>query len=126
MGQGTFTAILWGTTNIRTLNNVSEEAWEKFDDIWVKYDAKISYECNDRYCGIMLLADGGMGGDTKLCKELDHFAIALARFPQKVEELIGAKNIERAKEKWDKLRDAARKIGIYAPPGEFIIINDYD
>jgi hypothetical protein len=135
MGQGLYSAILFGVT---------DDAWVPVGDeygepvMWymelesrlekeygVRFDN--AYESEDRFRGVIVaVSDPCVVWKHPIPELPDRFAVPLDGLAARLSGVLVPADIERAKVAWEMLRAGCRDHGVEVPEGGLIYVSDYD
>lgn len=130
MGQGHYTALVWGVTGdecgkINVEVDGYSEVAEWADDAIYGRDAfvKSSYESKIEWLGAFVgCSDPNVAERrTSDAAELEYTAMDIASVPT-----LYANEIDLARKDWEKFRALAAEHGVTLPEGELLLVFDYD
>lgn len=134
MGQGLYTAIVWGAI-VAHPDELYYDIYEQLTLIGHK-SIWCSYECRQAWVGVMLAdSDGNINTYFDPLDPLDPYkqkglcfykqAFKLSELREQIEN-ANPNAITQAKKDWDKFSRAMKEAGVELPDPDFLLINDWD
>jgi len=128
MGQGFYTCVFFGSI-YEPPACCDEDVWYDLvhDSAVPGTQAGMRYEASNPWFGY-LVTDCGQGvSDSDDLPVISYEAFSLASLPRAIlSEERFAKALAAAQESYRRLQVAARAKGLTVPPGELLLVNDYD
>ena len=134
MGQGTYQAVVFGAIDpdIREEIDGYSEIVDAIDSAIIKTERRLGvriktpYECRTDYLGVVLaVSDESLAHSWKAASIPDRSAMPLGDLPVAIEAVV-AEPMDKAREAWQAVRDAAAKAGKSLPDGRLLFVGDYD
>lgn len=128
MGQGHYTALIWGVTgdDCRKVEVEVDGYWETAewaDDSMFRMGIKSTYESRVPWLGAFVGCSDSLVSErrSKTAAELEYTAMTLASVATTYKDEINA-----ARQQWEAFRRLAVNNGVDLPEGQLLLVFDYD